>query len=446
MIITIASMRNFSNRFRSVTYLLVSIVVVLCSVGCSMHSDNTIGSDIMPQGQTMVMRHLKFKGNTVISFDATSGEPTSKNLEGSNYFETRQYRTDSLISSNIGVGYLGVRRSDTLGLRTASFASTILYMNAIDEVNGFGYKPIFDTMKLVLTINNYGGDTLVPIRYKVYELQKPLAKTALEEKDGQSLAYVNCDLSGLGLYDEQKPIFEFTFPKSELKEGPATTIIPMENTDYSWDFARRLMLIPEDYNSSEWDGYGRSGIEVYKDDQKWLDSFHGLYIVPDLENTPSGGPGAMYALDLKASGIMLQGRNRNPKDPSMIKDTVGMYYYFCDESSDKNTSVNRVERDYTNASLKEEDMNSSNNERPMVSTCYVEGMGGPVMEVTLTDEFLNELLSIGTTDNGGSSKVGINQCLFTIYVDGAYYAWEDTQANASKLAPMLDKSFTRLGT
>lgn len=130
----------------------------------------------------------------------------------------------------------------------------------------------------------------------------------------------------------------------------------------------------------------------------------------------------------------------------MIKDTVGMYYYFCDESSDKNTSVNRVERDYTNASLKEEDMNSSNNERPMVSTCYVEGMGGPVMEVTLTDEFLNELLSIGTTDNGGASKVGINQCLFTIYVDGAYYAWEDTQANASELAPMLDKSFTRLGT
>ena len=439
-------MRNFSNRFRSVTYLLVSIVVVLCSVGCSMHSDNTIGSDIMPQGQAMVMRHLKFKGNTVISFDATSGEPTSKNLEGSNYFETRQYRTDSLISSNIGVGYLGVRRSDTLGIRTASFASTILYMNAIDEVNGFGYKPIFDTMKLVLTINNYGGDTLVPIRYKVYELQKPLAKTALEEKDGQSLAYVNCDLSGLGLYDEQKPIFEFTFPKSELKEGPATTIIPMENTDYSWDFARRLMLIPEDYNSTEWDGYGRSGIEVYKDDQKWLDSFHGLYIVPDLESTPSDRTGAMYALDLKASGIMLQGRNRNPKDPSMIKDTVGMYYYFCDESSDKNTSVNRVERDYTNALLKEEDMSSSNNERPMVSTCYVEGMGGPVMEVTLTDEFLNELLSIGTTDNGGSSKVGINQCLFTIYVDGAYYAWEDTQANASKLAPMLDKSFTRLGT
>lgn len=442
-------MRNFSNRLHFITYLLSILGVALFFVGCSMTADTTLGSDMMPEEQVMVMRHLKFKGNTIIRYNADTGtnEPISTDK---NYLETRQYRTDSLISSNIGVGYLGVRRSDTLGVRTASFASTILYMNAIDETDGFGYRPIFDTMKLILTVNNYGGDTLIPIRYKVYELIKPLAETALKSENGSSLAYIDCDLKDLGLYDEAKPIFEFTFPKSKLNEGPSTTTIPMENTEYSWDYVRRLMLIPDNYNDadSDWDGYGRSGIEVYKDEEKWLEEFPGLYIVPDLDNTPNDKRGAMYALDLTASGIMLQGRNRHPKDPSMIKDTVGMYYYFCDESFDKNTSVNKVERDYTNAILKDEDMSCKNENRPTVSTCYVEGMGGPMMEVFLTDAFLDELIGIESAMGTEFSNVGINQCVFTFYVAGAKYDWSDTQGNASdlKFIERINNSFTRLGT
>jgi hypothetical protein len=126
-------------------------------------------------------------------------------------------------------------------------------------------------------------------------------------------------------------------------------MIPMESTEHSWDFARRLMLIPDNYadSDSDWDGYGRSGIEIYSDDKKWVETFYGIYIKPDLDNTPSNRRGAMYALDLSESGIMLQGRSRNPKDPTMIKDTVGMYYYFNDDSSKFNGSVNKVDHDYT---------------------------------------------------------------------------------------------------
>ena len=424
-----------------------------------MTADETLGSNIMPEDQVMVMRHLKFKGNKIIRLNTTTGEneEVDASLEGKNFLETRLYRTDSLLSSNLGMGYMGVRRSDTLGVRSAGFASSMLYMNAIDEENGFGYKPIFDTMKLVLSVKNYGGDTLVPIRYKVYELQKPLAENVLkydEKREQDSIAYINCDLSAV--YDEAKPIFEFTFPKEELKEGPSTLIIPMESTEHSWDYARRLMLIPDNYADADsgWDGYGRDSVELYTDDEKWANKFYGLYIKPDLEKTPANRRGAFYELDLSASGIMLQGRSRNPKDPSMIKDTVGMYYYFYDSDSKFNASVNKIEHDYTQSlsggvselGKLEMDASKSREERTRISTCYVEGLGGPATEIYITDDFLNELVALEQTEQGEYSRLGINQCLLTIYVKGADYDWSVTQSRAEELTPMLNNSFTRLGT
>ena len=457
MITTIASMRNFSNRVGKAISLLAVVATMLVLGGCSMTADSTLGSNIMPEEQVMEMRHLKFQGNKIIRLNTTTGqnEVVDGALAGKNYLETRLYRTDSLLSSNLTKGYMGVRRSDTLGVRSAGFASTILYMNAIDEEKGFGYMPIFDTMKLVMTINNYGGDTLAPIRYKVYELLKPLAESVLhyDENRKDSIAYINCDLSGV--YDESKPVFEFTFPNSELKEGPSTLVIPMENTDYSWDYARRLMLIPDNYADagSDWDGYGRSGVECYKNDKKWTDKFHGLYIKPDLANTPADRRGAFYELDLSASGLMLQGRSRNPHDPSMIKDTVGMYYYFYDKESECNTSVNRVEHDYSQGLTKPSLLNDiefgcekSREERTLVSTGYVEGLGGPATEIYLTDDFLNELIALETTEQGAFSRMGINQCLFTIYVPGADYDWNITQSRAEALTPLLNNSLTRVGT
>lgn len=451
-------MRICSKRLSKTTYLLFAILATLALGGCTMTADSTLGANMMPEEQVMEMRHLKFKGNKIVRLNPDTGknEEIDASLEGKNFLETRLYRTDSLLASNTGKGYIGVRRSDTLGLRVASFASTMLYMNAIDEETGFGYMPIFDTMKLVLSVNGYGGDTLVPIRYKVYELLKPLAENVLkydEHREMDSVAYIDCDLSGV--YDKNRPIFEFTFPKSELNEGPSTIMISMENTPYSWDYARRLMLIPDNYADADsgWDGYGREGIECYTDDEKWANKFYGLYIQPDLEQTPADRQGAIYDLNLSASGVMLQGRSRNPNDPSMIKDTVGMYYYFCDEDSKYNASVNKVEHDYsqglTGASILNDvamGADLSREERTTVSTCYVEGLGGPATEIYLTDDFLKELVALETTESDEYSRLGINQCLLTIYVAGADYDWSVTQGRGEELTPLLDKSFTRLGT
>ena len=451
-------MRNFFNRLYNFVIASFIAAAALFVGGCTIVEDGSLGSGFMPESQVMVMRHLKYQGNTKIYFDADAQRNKTEDLSlsGKNLIETRLYRTDSLLASNIGSGYMGVRRSNIFGLRAAGFASTMLYMNAIDEDNGFGYRPIFDTMKLVLSVTNYGGDTLVPIRYKVYELLKPLAENVLkydERRKEDSVAYINCDLSGV--YDESKPIFEFTFPNSALSQGPSTIMLPMESTEYSWDFARRLMLIPDNYAESgtDWDGWGKSGIEDYKDDEKWTSKFYGIYIKPDLVNTPSRQEGAIYEIDLSESGIMLQGRSRNPKDPSMIKDTVGMYYYFRDSDSKFNASVNKIERDYSqsmSSGVSElynvvMDQTKSREERTMVSTCYVEGLGGPATEIYLTDDWLNEMLALETSEGNNFSKMGINQCLFTIYIEGAQYDWNITQNNAANLIERLNGSFARMG-
>ena len=131
----------------------------------------------------------------------------------------------------------------------------------------------------------------------------------------------------------------------------------------------------------------------------------------------------------------------------MIKDTVGMYYYFYDADSDYNASVNKVTHDYSQSSLKNVVMDGAKplEERTRVETCYIEGLGGPSTEIYITDDFLNALCELEQEAEAMSAKMGINQLLFTIYVDGADYDWNVTQSNIAWLTPLLDKSFTRLG-
>ena len=123
MITTTASMRDFSNRLRHIASLLVTFVAALFLGGCTMTEDNTLGSNIMPEGQIMTMRHLTFRGSKIISYNPET-EKNEVTDTGKEFLETRLYRTDSLLSSNLKKGYMGVRRSDIFGVRSAGFASS----------------------------------------------------------------------------------------------------------------------------------------------------------------------------------------------------------------------------------------------------------------------------------------------------------------------------------
>ena len=88
MIITIASMKDFFSRIRYNILTLLIVVVSLVVSGCTMTADNTLGSDIMPEGQVMVMRHLKIRGSEMVRYNAETATNESVNT-GKKFFETQ---------------------------------------------------------------------------------------------------------------------------------------------------------------------------------------------------------------------------------------------------------------------------------------------------------------------------------------------------------------------
>ncbi len=461
---------SMMNCFR----LLFGALVALFVVGCSADVNSELGYDIIPDHQKMEMRHLTFKGGKVIKFNsAASNENQSVyDSEEGRFFRTSLYHTDSLLSSNISYGYIGVEHSDTFGMRSSALASSIIFMNSVDKETGFGYKPIFDTLSLILTISDYGVDTLTPVKYQIFELTKPLIGSVVNATD--TTAYTNCDVSQA--YDESKPLFTFTFPDGK-KTGPSTTSIDLTPVDMSrngqtWDFVRRLMLIPENYETADWDGYARDVDSLYSDEKCWQAAFHGIYIKPVLESVDKSKHGAIYSFDLKSSGLQLQGRNRNPKDPTLIQDTIGANYYFYDESiypytddygqyhegieGVENVSVNKVEHDYTgsligNYKIAAYDASGNklpNSARDEVDVCFVEGMAGVATELYFTDEFLAQIQKAYQNEEDGKKyrAIGVNQCRLYIYMKEASYVWADNMSNATVLTPLMDKYISRLGS
>ena len=467
-------MTNIQDSMMNCFRLLFGALVALFIVGCSADVNSELGYDIIPDHQKMEMRHLTFKGGKVIKFNsAASNENQSVyDSEEGRFFRTSLYHTDSLLSSNISYGYIGVEHSDTFGMRSSALASSIIFMNSVDKETGFGYKPIFDTLSLILTISDYGVDTLTPVKYQIFELTKPLIGSVVNATD--TTAYTNCDVSQA--YDESKPLFTFTFPDGK-KTGPSTTSIDLTPVDMSrngqtWDFVRRLMLIPENYETADWDGYARDVDSLYSDEKCWQAAFHGIYIKPVLESVDKSKHGAIYSFDLKSSGLQLQGRNRNPKDPTLIQDTIGANYYFYDESiypytddygqyhegieGVENVSVNKVEHDYTgsligNYKIAAYDASGNklpNSARDEVDVCFVEGMAGVATELYFTDEFLAQIQKAYQNEEDGKKyrAIGVNQCRLYIYMKEASYVWADNMSNATVLTPLMDKYISRLGS
>ena len=470
-------MTNIQDSMMNCFRLLFGALVALFIVGCSADVNSELGYDIIPDHQKMEMRHLTFKGGKVIKFNsAASNENQSVyDSEEGRFFRTSLYHTDSLLSSNISYGYIGVEHSDTFGMRSSALASSIIFMNSVDKETGFGYKPIFDTLSLILTISDYGVDTLTPVKYQIFELTKPLIGSVVNAAD--TTAYTNCDVSQA--YDESKPLFTFTFPDGK-KTGPSTTSIDLTPerkadgsfADHTWDFIRRLMLIPENYETADWDGYARDVDSLYSDEKCWQAAFHGIYIKPVLESVDKSKHGAIYSFDLKSSGLQLQGRNRNPKDPTLIQDTIGANYYFYDESiypytddygqyhegieGVENVSVNKVEHDYTgsligNYKIAAYDASGNklpNSARDEVDVCFVEGMAGVATELYFTDEFLAQIQKAYPHEADGKKyrAIGVNQCRLYIYMKEASYVWADNMSNATVLTPLMDKYISRLGS
>ena len=426
----------------------IAIAAIALFSGCTT-SDDTLGFDLIPENQRMQIRFKSFYAGRVYkdTFDKEQNKFV-KSSEVCRSFRTTLYSTDSVISSNLQVGYMGHERDleKIFGARQAGFASNFLFMSDIGD-EGFGYLPIFDSMQLLLSVKDFAGDTTYVQTYEVFELKKPLVEAMAGEED--TLAYINFDMEQL--YDSSKPLFTFQFPnqaKGVYTTSMAVTMDPVSLSADSptWDFVRRLMLIPDDTKS--WDGYA-DDTEVYTDDEKWVETFNGLYIKPKGE-LPSDKEGAMYKVDFLETGIYLLGRNRNPKDPMLIQDTTYMYYYFYDKYAKVgNHSINSVKHDYTGSKLAEYNMTNdpakskedNQRQREDALVGYVSGMGGPMMEIHFTNDFLRELRELSVEE--GYRYAAINQAVMSVYTEGAQYNWMDLMPEL--ITPLLDESVARMG-
>ncbi len=408
---------------RAISSLIAAVVALTLGVGCTT-ADDMLGADFIPDDQRLQMRRA--------IFDKTTSDERRLMV-------TKMFRTDSIVASNLKYGYMGAQSHPEFGKRNVGFVSQYLVVGLTDST-GFGYRPIFDSAQILLTISEFGGDTLQPQRYNVYEVTEDFV-AANKDADGEvdSTFYLNYDITP---YINPEPVFTFTFPDG-VKTGPATTAVTMQTTEAGEALVRRLMLIDGEYKDND--------MSVYKDDEKWVKYFKGLYICPDGD---AAGEGSIYSVDLETSGFTIYGRNRHESDPELIKDTTQAVYYFLDDAAEwGNVSVNTIERDYNGTSLSDDTMLESDDleqdNRPEVTMGYVEGMGGPVMEIDFTSDFFKTIDDLRVEVDGQSgesveySRIAFNQVRMLVYVKGSSYDWDEIIPD--DITPLLDESFARLG-
>jgi len=432
-----------SNKLRRIfPAAAVSIAAgLLTFAGCT-GVDDTLGSNLVPTDQQMKA------GFTTL--DGRLGDLNPRKL-----VETRLFQTDSIVGSNISYGYMGSMVNDTFGMRSAGFLSQYLSYYLIKE-GYFGYKPIFDSAQIRLSIDSYGSDTLTDQTFGVYEI---VSNDYLTEKP-IAAGRTKRDTTFCINFDPEKPgytgnivgdkLFTFTIGQSN-GTGPSTTAITMQPTQAGERFVMRLMLQEGTYKE-KYSIYGADSLEY------WFKEFKGLYIKPEQDQTASADgqeKGTIYATSLGATGFTIYGRSRVENNPSLIKDTLSMAYYFYDEYAQYgNVSVNCIRHDYTNAKFDiadAQDINPDgqiNENRPENATLFVAGMGGVVSEITFTQEFFDQLQALLDRENKASHQnyrtLAFNQAKMSIYFQGSSYDWTQLP-DIPHLVGQMNAAIGRLG-
>lgn len=436
-------MKRFNNARRTLRIALLALVGALTFGSCT-KVDDTLGGNLIPDNQQMRAGYVTIDGRT-------------KTIDGLNprkYVETRLFKTDSVISSNISYGYFGAQINDTLGERTAGFLTQMVSYYTVPE-GYFGYMPIFDSAQILLSISSFGRDTLTEQHFAVYEILSNDYITKKEKNDTTFYLNFTPDESTV---NTQKPLFRFTLG-GEGKYPSTTTAVTMTPTDEGRDYIKRLMLQKEGekyYN--DYTIYTNDSLEYF------LEEFPGLYIAPDPDpqyalTKQGSNTGTIYATSLEASGLSIYGRNRVEGDPSLIKDTVGMVFYFYDSYAPHgNVSVNSIQHDYAQISVpevafKEKDAQEpeagAEDTREAVTQLRVEGLGGAITEMTFTHEFFARLEEVIAEENAKDGKnfrtLAFSQARMSIYFTGSSYDWSDLDPNpgdgstGSPLLPLIEE-------
>lgn len=424
-------------NYKGVFMRFVALLVVVASiVGCTTEVDYTMGEEFVPSSQKMELRRRVYSAGKMTEGDSQQSLPLSA---------TRLYRTDSLPSANMTHAYFGREKSDTFGIRTAGFLTQMMFGMTLPEDRGWGYRPIFDSMTLNLRIADYHGDTTYKQRFEVYEIISN-DYFSLPEK-GDTTFYINFDPTP---YISSEPIFEFTFPNQQKGvyvgniDDPQDCQVLLEETPATQQYIERLMLLT---TLDDNDGYAldKEGMYDTKNQKEFVEKVRGIYVKPADDD--SSERGAMYATTIDGSYLYLYSRGRYEEDPTIIRDTTHMSYNFYINPKEfdvkaGNVSINTVQHDFSNVTLFDRaDVEVGATERSEVLVGYVDGMGGIVTEVTLSDEFIQSLADIATSHE--DAIVSVNQAHLSVYLEGSDYDYN--AIDPLTITPLMNGAMSRMG-
>ena len=416
---------------------VLAVTIALAFTGCT-KVDDTLGGNLIPDNQQMKAGYVTLDGTKLAGLNPLK------------YVETRLFQTDSIIGSNITYGYMGSELNDTLGRRSAGFLSQMINIYKVDS-GYFGYLPIFDSAQIMLSISSFGRDTVTEQTFAVYEVisndyitKKPIAP---EKSERDTTFYLNFNAEKEGVYDKSKKLFTFKLG-GENQYPSTTTSITMVPTEEGKKYIRRLMLQEGEY---------KGDYSIYSVDslEQWVEAFKGLYICSDPDSPITQyGKGTIFGTDLSYSGLSVYGRNRVKDDPSLIKDTIGMVYYFYESGAEfGNVSVNSISHDYTvatKAQINIEEAKETAPTRPTNPRVYVEGMGGVVTEMTFMPEFfaaLEKEITEGNEDGKDFKTLAFSQVRMSVYFKDSDYDWTkiDPYMPGSTLIDEMSAAPSRLG-
>lgn len=422
-------------RFNNFRRMLLPVAALAAAIGLTLGGctkvDDTLGGNLIPDNQQMRAGYVQL--------------PRADELNPKKYVETRLFQTDSIVSSNITYGYMGSMLNDTLGHRSAGFLSQMVnYYKKVDS-GYFGYMPIFDSAQILLKVTSFGRDSVTEQSFAVYEVvsnkyltEKPIAPNKSQR---DSTFYLNFDPVAEGVYNPDEPLFTFTLG-GEGKYPSTTSAVTLEPTEAGKKYIRRLMLQEGEY-AGDYSIYSADSLKY------WVEAFKGLYIAPNPEKPLTEyGKGTIFATELTYSGLSVYGRNRVKDDPSLIKDTIDMVYYFYEDGAEfGNVSVNNVKHGYEEATIARriniEEARETAENRPENPLVYVEGMGGVVTEMTFSPEFFAELeaeIAKGNADGKNFKTLAFSQVRMSIYFNDSDYEWEKiADGTAGDILRMTDQ-------
>lgn len=421
-------------RFNNFRRMLLPVAALAATIGLTLGGctkvDDTLGGNLIPDNQQMRAGYVQL--------------PRADELNPKKYVETRLFQTDSIVSSNITYGYMGSMLNDTLGHRSAGFLSQMVNYYKVDS-GYFGYMPIFDSAQILLKVTSFGRDSVTEQSFAVYEVvsnkyltEKPIAPNKSQR---DSTFYLNFDPVAEGVYNPDEPLFTFTLG-GEGKYPSTTSAVTLEPTEAGKKYIRRLMLQEGEY-AGDYSIYSADSLKY------WVEAFKGLYIAPNPEKPLTEyGKGTIFATELTYSGLSVYGRNRVKDDPSLIKDTIDMVYYFYKDGAEfGNVSVNNVKHDYEEATIARriniEEARETAENRPENPLVYVEGMGGVVTEMTFSPEFFAELeaeIAKGNADGKNFKTLAFSQVRMSIYFNDSDYEWEKiADGTAGDILRMTDQ-------